>query len=123
MRIKTQYNGKQNQVLSGRERRSIFDIDEMWFSPMIAEEHTNDDEDVYQQEAERRLELHRNNSADKDLPGNRIKIIGYDGNKDYSELNHLRAIPGSVVTKFNNREQDIFSVFIHAPFKEQLASA
>jgi len=98
-------------------------IDEMWFSPMIAEEHTNDDEDAYQQEAERRLELHRNNSADKDLPGNRVKIVGYDGNKDYSTLNHLRAIPGTVVSAFNNKQQTTFSVFIHAPFKEHLNSA
>ncbi|MCC7515212.1 MAG: cobyric acid synthase CobQ, partial [Bacteroidia bacterium] len=94
-----------------------------WFSPMIAEEHTNDDEDAYQQEAERRIELHRNNSADKDLPGNRIKIVGYDGNKDYSTLNHLRAIPGTVVSTFNNKQQTTFSVFIHAPFKEHLNSA
>ncbi|MDQ3050200.1 MAG: cobyric acid synthase CobQ [Bacteroidota bacterium] len=98
-------------------------IDEMWFSPMIAEEHKNDDEDAYQQEAERRLELHRKKDPNKDLPGNRIKIVGYDGNKDYSDLNHLRAIPGRVVTTFNNKEQLNFSLFIHAPFKEHLTSA
>jgi hypothetical protein len=98
-------------------------IDEMWFSPMIAEEHTNDDEDCYQQEAERRLALHQKNDPMKDLPGNRIKIVGYDGNKLYNELDHLRAIPGSIVTKFNNKEQLKFSLFIHAPFKEHLTSA
>jgi len=98
-------------------------VDEMWFSPMIAEEHTNDDEDAYQQEAERRLALHRKGSSDKDLPGNRIKIVGYDGNKDYADLNHLRAIPGTIVTIFNNKLQQNFSVFIHAPFKEHLQSA
>lgn len=52
-----------------------------------------------------------------------IKIVGYDGNKDYSTLNHLRAIPGTVVSKFNNKQQTTFSVFIHAPFKEHLNSA
>jgi hypothetical protein len=98
-------------------------VDEMWFSPMIAEEHTNDDEDAYQIEAERRLALHQKNSPYKDLPGNRIKIVGYDGNKDYSGLNHLRAIPGTIVNTFNSKEQDTFSVFIHAPFKEHLSSA
>jgi hypothetical protein len=105
-----------------REANEII-IDEMWFSPMIAEEHTNDDEDAYQTEAERRLELHRTKHADRDLPGNRIKIIGYDGNKEYSDLNHLRAIPGTIVNTFNNKTQDLFSVFIHAPFKEHLKSA
>jgi hypothetical protein len=98
-------------------------IDEMWFSPMIAEEHTNDNEDAYQKEAERRIDLHIKNKPEKDFPGNRIKIVGYDANKDYSSLNHLRAIPGTVVNTFNNTSQDTFSVFIHGPFKEHLQSA
>jgi hypothetical protein len=107
---------------SNRKAEEII-IDEMWFSPMIAEEHTNEDEEAYQTEAERRLALHRSKHADRDLPGNRIKIIGYDGNKDYKDLNHLRAVPGSVVDTFNARKQSTFSIFIHAPFKEHLKSA
>lgn len=95
-------------------------IDEMWFSPMIAEKHSNDDEDAYQQEAERRLELHKSNSTKKDQAGNRIRIIGYDGSKDYSELNHLRSIPGDVVDVINGDRKTLFSFFVHAPFKEQL---
>lgn len=98
-------------------------IDEMWFSPMIAEEHTNDDEDAYQREAERRLALHRSIHPDRNLPGNRVKIVGYDGNKEYSDLDHLRAIPGTVVDTFNEQHLECFSVFIHAPFKEHLKSA
>lgn len=107
---------------ANREANEIM-IDEMWFSPMIAQEHSNDDEDAYQQEAERRIALHLSGHADKDLPGNRIRIIGYDGQKDYNKLNHLRSIPGSIVSTFNGRTQDLFSMFIHAPFKETLASA
>jgi hypothetical protein len=95
----------------------------MWFSPMIAEQYTNDDEDAHQCEAERRLELHRNNHPEKDKAGNRIKIIGYDSNKDYKDLNHLRAVPGDVVTRFNDNNQQTFSIFIHAPFKLHLDSA
>jgi hypothetical protein len=105
-----------------REANEII-VDEMWFSPMIAEENTNEDEDVHQTEAERRLNLHRTNHADKNLPGNRIKIIGYDGNKEYSDLEHLRAVPGKVIDTINNKTQNTFSVFIHAPFKEHLKSA
>jgi hypothetical protein len=98
-------------------------IDEMWFSPMIAEKHQNDDEDIHQQEAERRLSLHRAEDSDRNLPGNRIRIVGYDGNKDYQDLNHLRITPGTVVNVFNGKEQDNFSFFVHAPFKEHLSSA
>jgi hypothetical protein len=106
---------------SNRDAEEII-IDEMWFSPMIADENTNEEEDIHQAEAERRLDLHRKNSDDKNLPGNRIKIVGYDLNKDYKDLNHLRAIPGTVVSTFNNINQSTFSVFIHAPFKEHLES-
>lgn len=117
------YQGDPKRYSDKNSKAGEIMIDEMWFSPMIAEEHTNDDEDSYQKEAERRLELHRKNSPDKDVVGNRIKIVGYDGNKDYQDLNHLRAIPGNVVTRFNNKEQTTFSIFIHAPFKEHLTSA
>lgn len=95
-------------------------VDTMWFSPMIAEQHTNDDEDAYQREAERRLALHRKKDPKKDNPGNRIKIIGYDGSTDYKDLDHLRAKPGEIIDCFNDRKQVLFSVFIHAPFKEHL---
>lgn len=117
------YQGDPKKYSDSNRKKEEIIVDEMWFSPMIAEEHTNDDEDAYQQEAERRLDLHRKNSPDKDLAGNRVKIVGYDGNKNYSDLNHLRAIPGTVVKVFNNKKQTTFSVFVHAPFKEHLMSA
>lgn len=69
------------------------------------------------------MALHQSKHADRDLPGNRIKIIGYDGNKEYKDLNHLRVIPGTTVDTFNNKTQRTFSLFIHAPFKEHLKAA
>jgi hypothetical protein len=108
-----------NYTKTNKENDEII-IDEMWFSPMIAEEHTNNDEDAYQKEAERRIALHESKDNSKDLPGNRIRIIGYDGSKDYSALDHLRSIPGNIVETFNNKVKSDFSLFIHAPFKEQL---
>lgn len=60
------YQGDPKKYAEKNHKADEIIVDEMWFSPMIAEEHTNDDEDAYQQEAERRLELHRNNSDDKD---------------------------------------------------------
>lgn len=117
------YQGAPGAYTDADRKANRIIVDEMWFSPMIAEEHTNDDEDVYQTEAERRLKLHRDGHPDRDLPGNRIKIVGYDGNKDYADLNDLRAIPGTVVNTFNGKTQTGFSMFIHAPFKEHLQSA
>lgn len=117
------YQGDPKKYSEANRKAGQILVDEMWFSPMIAEEHTNDDEEAYQAEAERRLTLHRKKHPDRDLPGNRIKIVGYDGNKEYKDLNHLRAIPGTVVDSFNQKTQNTFSVFIHAPFKEHLTSA
>lgn len=103
-------------------KAGLIRMDAMWFSPMIAEQYTNDDEDIHQIEAERRLKLHREKHPDKDKPGNRIRIIGYDGNKDYEDLDHLRSTPGDVVSRFNDKDQKKFSIFVHAPFKIHLDS-
>ncbi len=116
------YQGPPENYTYAHSKDGLIRVDTMWFSPMISEQHTNEDEDAYQKEAERRIELHRKGDLKKDNPGNRIKIIGYDDNIDYSDLNHLRAIPGNIVTRFNDRDQTLFSIFIHAPFKEHLES-
>lgn len=116
------YQGSPEKYSKSDRDNDLIIMDTMWFSPMIAEQYSNSDEDAHQCEAERRLELHRNNDPKKDLPGNRIKIIGYDSNKDYKDLNHLRAVPGDIVTRFNDRDQTTFSIFIHAPFKIHLDS-
>jgi len=120
---KNYYQGDPSEYNKENREANEIIIDEMWFSPMIAEEHTNTDEDAYQQEAERRLALHLKKDANKDLPGNRIRIIGYDGDKKYKDLDHLRSIPGTVINTFNNKTQTTFSIFIHSPFKEQLLAA
>lgn len=107
---------------SNREAGEII-MDEVWFSPMIEEIFSNPEEDNFQQEVERRVKLHRGKHPEKDLPGNRIVIIGYDGRDSFQDLNHLRQTPGNVITTFNTKVQMTFSVFLHAPFKEQLHSA
>lgn len=116
------YQGDPNDYEKKHRVAELIIMDAMWFSPMIAEQYTNTNEDAHQQEAERRLKLHRDGSVDKDLPGNRIRIIGYDVNGEYEDLDHLRSKPGDVVSRFNDRDQDAFSIFIHAPFKIHLDS-
>lgn len=117
------YQGDPTTYSKADSEAGLIMVDEMWFSPMIAEEHGNANEEAYQQEAERRLKLHLDKKIEKDLPGNRIRIIGYDGDKKYSTLDDLRSTPGKIVNVFNTIIQPTFSMFIHAPFKETLASA
>lgn len=116
------YQGDPTKYSEKNRKAGEIIIEEMWFSPMMAEKNSNDEEDAHQAEAERRLGLHLKNDSQKDLPGNRIKIIGYDTKKDYSKLNHLRIEPGNEITRINNKLQNTFSVFIHAPFKEHIES-
>lgn len=116
------YTGDPEKYSETDKKEGKIRVDAMWFSPMIAEEHANTDEQAYQREAERRLALHRKKDPKKDKPGNRIRIIGYDGNADYKDLDHLRSTPGKIVSRFNDKEQALFSIFIHAPFKEHLES-
>ena len=96
-------------------------IDVMWFSPMIMGTATNDDERCFNKEAKRRIKLHRDKSHDKNLPGNRIIIIGYDANEKLDGLDLVRKIPGQIVTRFNDRDLKTFSIFIHGPYQQQLS--
>lgn len=116
------YQGDPKDYSKKDRETELIIMDEMWFSPMIAEQYTNTNEDAHQQEAERRLKMHRDNHSEKDNPGNRVRIIGYDVNNEYEDLDHLRSKPGEVVSMFNGKNQDNFSVFIHAPFKIHLDS-
>lgn len=104
-----------------KKAEEIF-IDVLWFSPMVLEESGNSDAECYRKEALRRIKLHNDDHADKDLPGNKIIIVGYNGNENISDLNTRRVVPGKIVTKFNERELTTFSIFIHAPYKVQLAN-
>ncbi|RZK34145.1 MAG: MBL fold metallo-hydrolase, partial [Hymenobacter sp.] len=95
-------------------------IDELWFSPMVEEESSNSDEDVFEIEAMRRVALHRAQAANCNAPGNRVIVVGYDKESSFADLNHIRQTPGNIILDFNQKPQTTFSVFLHAPFKEHL---
>jgi hypothetical protein len=95
-------------------------IDVLWFSPMVMGTAGNEDERCFNKEAKRRIKLHREKSPERDLPGNRIIIIGKDANENLSGLDLVRKVPGEIVTRFNNRNLKKFSIFIHSPYQEHL---
>ncbi|MDJ1485947.1 cobyric acid synthase CobQ [Cytophagaceae bacterium YF14B1] len=109
-----------NYKKKNKDDGEIF-IDVLWFSPMVMGTATNDDERCFNKEAKRRIKLHRDKSADKDLPGNRIVIIGYDANEDLDGLNLVRKVPGQIITRFNDRDLKTFSIFIHGPYQQHLS--
>jgi len=95
-------------------------IDVLWFSPMVMGTATNEDEKCFNKEAKRRITLHRDKNPERDLAGNRIVIIGNDGNEDLRGLDLVRAVPGNIVERFNDRNLKTFSIFIHSPYQEHL---
>lgn len=104
---------------SHKDDKKIF-IDTLWFSPMVMGTSGNYDEDVFNKEAKRRIKLHKDKSAERDLPGNRIVIVGYDDNEKLDGLDIVRKVPGDVVTRFNNKDFKTFSIFIHSPYQKDL---
>lgn len=117
------YQGNPDDYKKKNKEDAEILIDVLWFSPMVMGPSTNDDEDCFNDEANRRIKLHRDNSPDKDKAGNRIVIIGYDADKNLDGLDLVRKVPGDTITRFNERELLTFSIFIHAPYKHQLTSA
>lgn len=114
------YQGNPKNYKQANKEAGEILIDVLWFSPMIMGSATNDDEKCFNKEAKRRIQLHRDNSTEKDLPGNRIVIIGYDANEDLDGLDLVRKIPGDIVTRFNERNLQTFSIFIHSPYQQDL---
>lgn len=95
-------------------------IDVLWFSPMVMGKSTNDDEDCFNEEAKRRIKLHRDNSPQKDDAGNRIVIVGNDGNDKLESLEICRREPGDIVKRFNDCDLTSFSIFLHSPYQKDL---
>jgi hypothetical protein len=114
------YQGDPKQYKKKNKENEEILIDVLWFSPMAMGSATNDDEKCFNKEAKRRIKLHRDKSQDKDLPGNRIVIIGYDANEDLNGLNLVRRLPGEIVTRFNERDLKTFSIFLHSPYQKDL---
>ncbi len=114
------YQGDPKKYEKKNKDDSEIMIDVLWFSPMVMGTPTNDDEECFNKEAKRRIKLHRDKSADKDLAGNRIVIIGCDGSDKLGGLDIVRKVPGDIITRFNNRDLTTFSIFLHSPYQQDL---
>lgn len=99
-------------------------IGELWYSPRVFTEHEDDlsdDAKAFKKEAERRMQLWKDNDSTKDKPGNRIRIIGY------SDVDDLDGIPdecitaaGEEINKVDGASRSSYRFFIHSPFKNAI---
>jgi beta-lactamase superfamily II metal-dependent hydrolase len=104
-------------------------IGELWFTPRIFTEYKKDlgdDAKAFRAEALRRIKV---TIAAKGtvVSGDRVRVIGYDNilkEDDYIGFPKDRlSIPGHIVTELDGTDlTGRFRAFIHAPFKDDLAS-
>jgi hypothetical protein len=95
-------------------------IDELWFTRRIFAPHEGRlslPALAFRREARRRIDLHKKRAATGNLPGNRIRIIGYSDNPDYRGLEHLVTVPGNFIDVIDAKKKADFRFFVHAPFK------
>lgn len=93
-------------------------IDELMVTPMLFTDATSAPAKALKKEAERRRKLWDENSSDKTKAGNRLVIIGYDGDKKYENVTSY--IPGETIKKINGKSMTLLEFFVHSPFKDSL---
>lgn len=123
------YTGDPSSYSQKHLKDKMIFVDELWFSPKIIKRFTSnselcDDAKAFKKEAERRLEMHKSKHSERNNPGNRIIVIGYNDNPDLADLDDsLRFIPGDEVEIINSEELTTFSFFVHAPFKKDIGKS
>jgi len=97
-------------------------IDELWVTPMIFTNNgvSNNDAKAIRKEAKRRKKLYDEKDIARYERGNRLIIIGYDGEDKLDSVPHY--YPGNIVDEISGVKQENFSLFIHAPLKEDLVT-
>ncbi len=98
-------------------------INELWCTTMLFNGATNDDAKVLKKEAERRRKLWEQDKTEKNDDGNRIRMIGYDGDDKFE--NTPSSIPGDTIElkDINENTTENFEFFVHSPFKKSLIEA
>lgn len=108
---------------SAKDDKKIL-IGELWYSPRVFEELTGDlnaDAKAFKKEAKRRMELYKSDSRKADKDGNRIRIIGWTDTPDLKGLEDRIVTPGNTISEVNGTNCRYFEMFIHAPFKNDIA--
>jgi len=107
----------ENYFESNRKNEEII-IDEIWVTSMLFTTDQSDDANSIRSEVNRRKRL---TGSDKDKRGNRLRLIGYDEDKNLENVTSY--IPGNLINKINDKTYPNFAFFIHAPFKKDLITS
>ncbi len=98
-------------------------INELWCTTMLFNGATNNDAKELKKEAERRRKLWEQDKSEKNDDGNRIRMIGYDGDEKFDNI--PASVPGDTITlkDINGNTTENFEFFVHSPFKKSLVDA
>jgi ribonuclease BN (tRNA processing enzyme) len=96
-------------------------IGELWVSPRTFDSDVCDEAIPIRKEAKRRRKLYTDNEANAGGNYNKLRIIGYDQDKEFDK--RYSYIPGTLVTNINGNSLSDAEIFIHAPFKEDVERA
>jgi len=102
-------------------------IGELWFTPRVFREHTNelcDDAVAFQEEAERRVAATIKAQGDPGA-GDRVRIFGYDTLLEEEEFKGFPegffTVPGNAISSLDAEDlSGDFEAFVHAPFNEDV---
>jgi hypothetical protein len=105
-------------------------IGEIWHTPRIFRDY-EDEIDLCEAAEAFRKEVHRRRQAVIDNPsnvkaGDRVRVIGHDDILNEDKYKHFpkerTSLPGTSITTLDDCDvSDVFEVFVHAPFKVDLA--
>lgn len=93
-------------------------IDELMVTPMLFTDATSTPAKALKKEVDRRRKLWDENSPTKAKAGNRLVIIGYDGDRRYENVTSY--IPGEMIKEVNGKSMSLLEFFVHSPFKDSL---
>ncbi|HEV8640981.1 MAG TPA: hypothetical protein VGV13_07780 [Methylomirabilota bacterium] len=116
------YAGDPTKYTDKDKRAGRIIADELWFAPRIfwpwAESDLCDDAKAFKKEVDRRIVLYRVGSEARNLPGNRIRIVGYTDNPELKGLEGLVIVPGNAINLVNGSIKKDFAFFVHAPVRK-----
>lgn len=102
------------------DQEDMIHIDELWVTAEIFSEDVDDEGEMLQKEAKRRLELAANPNFDSQAQemGNRLVVFGR--HDDLTDLNQLprdqRPTAGEIISTVAGDKRDDFEAFVHCPF-------
>lgn len=112
------YCGKPEDYDDEKDADKII-IGELWVTPETLTNDVASEVEPLRKEAKRRRKLYNDDEDYQGEEGNYLHIIGYDKDKEYDS--RYGYVPGKTVKKANGHNLSWLDIFIHAPFKEEVA--